>query len=162
MNLLKLAAIAAVVIAVVLFLLPGRHEHPVSFENREFKHAETFSRDGLTSYFYTPGGGNPGAADEFIQLIVFDEGLSEDHRAAILRQTTGSFRLEPFGSDDGTYLGGLAEQGQKIRVYGRDARSPYLDSIALYVTAQEIGDSEAAGNADGYFQALAGIQSAID
>lgn len=162
MNLLKLAAIAAVVIAVVLYLLPGRYEHSISFENRDFEHAETFSRDGLTSYFYTPGGGNPGEADEFIQLIVFDEGLNEDHRSAILRQTTGSFRLEPFGSDEGTYLGGLSGQGQKIRVYGRDARSPYLDSIALYVTGEEMGDSEAARNADGYFQALAGIQSTIE
>jgi len=162
MKLLKPVAIAIAAIAILLYLLPGRLEHSISFLNKEFKHAESFDREGMTSYFYTPTGGNPGEADEFIQLVVFDEGVSEDRRSAILRQSLGSFNLEPFGDGGSTYLGVIDDDGGETHVYASDARSPSLDSIAFYVTAEDMTESEAAQRAQGYFTGLASIQSQLE
>ena len=162
MKPIKLAAIAIVVIVVIVFLLPGRYEHSITFAGKELKHAESLDRNGLTSYFYTPTGGNPGEGDEFIQLIVFDEGASKEHRSAILDQTIRSFNLEPLDSDGVAYLGTMGGKGQEIHIYARNAPSYEHASIVLYVTAEDMDRSEAIDRADGLMDDLAGIQARLD
>jgi hypothetical protein len=162
MNATKLGVILLAVIGLVVFFWPNRYETSVYFHGKELQHAESVDRGSLTSYFYTPSGGEPGASDEFIQLVVFDKGATDEFRQAIYKQTANLFHLKPLNDAGDTLLGTVEGEGEKVYVYANQDERFAPHSLILYVVADAAELPEAKAKADDYLAGLRDIQATLN
>lgn len=133
------------------------------FDGAEFDLARKVANKASANYFYTPKGDDYEQADEFIQLITFDEAVSEDERSILWNTLQTQYGLNALEGSDGTH-GSIRRRGVDIVATGTeitlDDAAAYL--VYIYRKDQNHSPEIAAGEARSLINQLQNLSVLLD
>lgn len=143
-----------------IFLRKGPFDKVIDFDSERFELAKSVTIGAAQNYYYTLQGEPFEKADEFIQLIVFDDQVPPESRRSVWGQLRGHYGLKPLNGDEEAFFGTIERRGIRLASYGAriEIANGWAYLVYLYNRGQEIDETEARRDAPALLADLRKLQ----